>query len=156
MGEASDQPVVLDYSTPTATCYKCGVTTIVPGLMVKRAKSFYLGSSRNNRICPRCAAREAVLSNGLMFWFAVIFFIAYLSLWICGKVGGWRMENEPPILGFVVGYVAFQSLIVVVLACWHVIVAWLIGLRVFSVALGVGPRIVRWRLGDFTLDIIRS
>ncbi len=88
-----------------------------------------------------------------MFWFAVVFFVAYLSLWICGRVLGWRMEDEPPILGLVIGYVVFQAMMAVLFAGWHVIIAWLIGLRVFGVSVGVGPRIARWRLGDFTLDI---
>ncbi len=124
---------------PTVTCGQCGCTSPLTQFFRKEGTQHY---------CPRCMSERAS-RNVLMQIFFVLLIGLFLSLLRSRGTGGFQFSGLIEVSLFIVLVLVTMILHEII----HGLTAWLLGGRVFELALGVGEirRSMWWRGVRFSL-----
>src|SRR3954466_9371542 len=143
----------IDAPPQPLTCERCGRSTTVPALLTRVRRSFEGGSGMGRLLCPRCVSRSAVVKAGVIWGLNLACVPLLLSSWV-RHVGRGRPADEgfTWFVGFALAMMA-EPVLVVVHEMAHALAGRALGMRVFGMTLGTGPRLVRTHVGACTLEV---
>ena len=138
----------------TAACAECGRTTIAPELLHNLPGSRSHPGAKNQLFCPRCTAHRQY--RNLVGFYAIIVPVI-ITLVLLALLSTGTTDIARALRIFLIPFaLLLLSAKLVMLVCHetaHALVGWAVGLRVFGVSLGSGPRIVHFCFRRFFLDL---
>jgi hypothetical protein len=140
-------------NSQSATCASCHLTTTMPRLLVRSPRSFRIVEDRTRLICPRCRSERLLAIYLVNFGIGMVSAVLLLACWLFGQPRGRQDDDLLQLAAILAAVTLAQVVMVIIHESAHAIVGSLVGLRVFGISIGVGPRIWRHQFGNFFVNI---